>query len=82
MYPDKTFYNSQMKDIKNTLEKYCFDSEVEIDGKILPALEYHHPVLVGKNWLLGSWYEIETEKFRKCKANEDKIYYKKMPKEV
>ena len=77
-----SFYEQQVKDIYNTLERFCYDSEVEIRGEIKPALEYRHPVLYGPNWLLGSWKDIQAEKFRKKKANEDKIYYKDLPKDV
>lgn len=76
------FYEQQVKDIMDTLDKFCHDSEVEVRGKMIPALEYRHPVLYGPDWLLGCWKVIQVEKFRKKKANEDKIYYKDLPKDV
>ena len=34
------FYEQQVKDIMDTLDKFCHDSEVEVRGKMIPALEY------------------------------------------
>ena len=56
----------------DTLDKFCHDSEVEVRGKMIPALEYRHPVLYGPDWLLGCWKVLQVEKFRKKKANEDR----------